>query len=238
MSKRIILAFVLLSMVIGLAGMSATAAIDLSGLASFLYEGNSYVPLKSTASFLGAPLQWDADTGRAVMTYNGQDLALTPNSRNAFYQGRPVTLASPSIVVDGVTYVPVNTFKRFYDVPVEWDRSKSQMKIKGPGGWKTINSSSRSSWHGGPPSWAPAWGRRGNGAPGHPSNIKANGSGKAKAWGQHGYGASVYPNNAKPGVNVRAKAWGPGPRSHGAPGHQSGDRANGKAKTKGNKRDR
>ena len=204
MSKRIVLVYVVLTMVVSLAGISASA-IDLSSLVPFLYGGNSYVPLKSTATFLGAPVRWDAEKRQAVITYNGQDLALTPNSRNAFYAGEPVELSSPSVVINGVSYVPVDTFKKYYNVPVTWDGTKSEMKIKGPKGWRTMKVNSRPPWHGGPPPWAPAWGQRGHGTPGHWTYVNANGKGKAKTWGQRGYVAPGHPSKVKANKNGKAK---------------------------------
>ena len=210
MSKRIVLMSVLLTMMVSLAGMSASA-IDMSGATAFLYEGLSYLPLNSTVSFLGAQLRWDAAKGQAVVTYNGEDLVLTPNSLKALYAGQPVVLPSPPVVLNGVTYVPTAALTKFYNVPVAWDAAKSEVKIKGPNGWSTVKASSRAPWHGGPPPWAPAWGRRGHSAPGHTSNVKPSGSGKGKAWGQ---------------------------RAHGAPGHPSNGKANGNGKAKGNKKDK
>lgn len=233
MSKRSVLIFVLVTMVMGLTGMSASA-IDLSALAPFLYQGSSYVPLKSTASFLGAPLRWDADTGQAIMTYNGQDLALTPNSRNARYAGRSVRLSSQTIVVNGVTYVPVDTFKKYYNVPVEWNGNRSEIRMKGQNGWQTMKASSRPPWHGGPPPWAPAWGRRGNGTPGHSYNVNTNGNrnGKGSAWGQRGYNAKSNTIKVKANGNGKGPAW--GQRGYVAPRHPSNAKANGNGK--GNKK--
>lgn len=98
MSKIIFLMSVLLTMVVSLAGMSAGAdnvIIDTFGATPFLYEALSYIPLNSTASFLGAPLRWDAERGQAVITYKGEDLVLTPNSLEALLAGQPVVLPSP-----------------------------------------------------------------------------------------------------------------------------------------------
>jgi len=183
MSKRIVLMSVLLTMVVSLAGMSAGAddvIINTSGATPFLYEGRSYIPLKSTASFLGAQLRWDAEKGQAVITYNGEDLILTPNSLKGLLADKPVVLPSPSVVVGGVTYVPTGALRKFYNIPVEWDGTKSEVKIKGPSGWGTMKTSSRPAWHGGPPPWSPAWGWRGHGAPGHPTNAKPNVNRKIK----------------------------------------------------------
>jgi hypothetical protein len=163
MSKRIVLMFVLLTTVVSFACMPAGAdnvTIDTSGATPFLYEGHSYLPLRSVGSFLGAPLRWDAEKCQAVITYNGEDLALTPGNTNALFKGHSVVLPSPPVVVHGRTYVPTEALKKYYNIPVEWDGNKSEVKIKGPNGWGTTKVKNRPPWHGGPPPWAPAWGER------------------------------------------------------------------------------
>ncbi len=196
--------------------MSAVAAtINTNGTTAFLYEGLNYVPLKSTASFLGAPVRWDAAKRQAIVTYMGQDFALTPNSSKALYAGQPVVLSSPPVVINGVTYVPLETFKKYYNVPVQWDGNRSEVRIKGPNGWRTMKANSRPPWHGGPPPWAPAWGQRGHGTPGHAINAKPGGNGKAKA--------------NKPAL-VSNK--------HGKPGHPNNVKANGNRKPKDNKKNK
>lgn len=219
MNKTMVLTFALLTMAVSLAGVSAGAeyvAIDKSGTNAFLYEGHSYVPLKTTASFLGAPLRWDAQKGQVVMTYKGEDLVLTPNSTKALHAGQPVVLPSSPVIINGVTYVPVATLKKYYDVPVEWDRARSEVRIKGTSGWGTMRTNSRPPWYGGPPPWAPAWGQRGYGTPGHPSSVKPGGNAKAKG------------SKSAPEL-----------RERGASGQRStGGKANASGKTKANKRDR
>ena len=193
MSKRIVLMCVLLTTVVSFACMPAGAenvTINTSGATPFLYEGHSYLPLQSVASFLGAGLRWDSAKGQAVITYNGQDLALTPGNANALFKGQPVVLTSPPVVVGGRTYVPTEALRKFYDVPVEWDGARSEVKIKGPSGWGTVKVRNRPPWHGGPPPWAPAWGeRRKQGvrnplAPGKQEQRKGERKQKGKAKGK------------------------------------------------------
>ncbi len=105
-------------------------------------------------------LSWDATKRHAVVSYNGNDLALTPDNVNALFKGNPVVLQSPPVVVDGRTYVPTSALKNLYNIPIEWDRHKSEIRIKGKDGWGTTKVTSRAPWHGGPPPWAPAWGER------------------------------------------------------------------------------
>ena len=193
MSKRIILMSVLLTTVVSFACMPAGAenvTINTSGATPFLYEGHSYLPLQSVASFLGAGLRWDSAKGQAVITYDRQDLALTPGNVNALFKGKPVVLTSPPVVVGGRTYVPTEALKKFYGVPVEWDGARSEVKIKGPSGWGTVKVTSRPPWHGGPPPWAPAWGeRRKQGvrnplAPGNQEQRKGEGKQQGRARGK------------------------------------------------------
>ena len=189
MSKRMVLISVLL-MVVSFACMPAGAdnvTIDTSGATPFLYGGGSYLPLQSVASFLGAQVSWDPAKGKPVITYNGQDLALTPGDASALWKGQPVELSSPTVVVNGRTYVPADVFKKYYAVPVEWYGDRSEVKIKGPNGWGTAKVKSRPPWHGGPPPWAPAWGQRHKQgvsyhlAPGNQGQRKGQGQQKGNA---------------------------------------------------------
>jgi len=230
MSKRIVLVTLLMAMMAGLAGLPA-GAIDISSLMPFLYEGISYLPLKSTATFLGAPLRWDAESRQAVITYQGEDFALTPNSPKAVYAGQPVVLSSPTVVVNGVTYVPAETFRKYYNVPVDWDATRSEIKIKGPSGWRTMKVSSRAPWHGSPPPWAPAWGQRGYGTPGHSSEVRSSGNAKTKTWKQRGQGGQAHPKNVKPTGSGKSKAL--GQRSRDAAGHMSNAKPSGNTKAMG-----
>ena len=189
MSKRMVLISVLVTTVVSMVGMSAGAAnvtINTSGATPFLYEGLSYLPLQSTASFLGAPVRWDSAKGQAVISYNGQDLALTPGNVNALFKGQPVELSSPPVVVDGRTYFPTEALKKYYNVPVEWDKAKSEVRIKGTEGWGTAKVNSLPPWNGGPPPWAPAWGERGKQGVRNPL-APGNSQGQRKGeWDQKG----------------------------------------------------
>jgi len=164
MGKRMVLMAVLLTMVVSFAGMPAGAddvtMIDTSGTTPFLYEGLSYLPLRSVASFLGAQLQWNAAKGQAVVTYQGKELALTPGNVSALFAGQPVVLAAAPVLASGTTYIPADALRRTYGVPVVWDQARSQVRIKGPTGWGAVTVSRR------PPGWVrgrkTGWGKHGD----------------------------------------------------------------------------
>ena len=83
-----------------------------------------------------------------VVNYNGQEFALTPGSRNALFDGQPVVLSAAPGVANGRVFLPTEALKRFYGVPVVWDRGRSQVRIKGLSGWGAVTVSRRS-----PPGW-------------------------------------------------------------------------------------
>lgn len=180
MLRRIVFLTTLLAMALAFTGLQAAAAIGVSDVLGFLYEGRSYLPLQSVANVLDAPLSWDSQNGQAVMSYLGKDLALKPNSLTGWLAGQPVELTAPAVVVDGRTYIPLDLVRKHYGVPVEWNGATSEVRLKGNSGWTTVKVRNRAPWHGGPPPWAPAWGKRGHDTPAHQSNSKRNGNGKAK----------------------------------------------------------
>jgi len=153
MSKRIVTAAVLLTMLVSFAGLSAAADSDVTintyGATPFVYEGRSYLPLKSAASFLGAPVVWDSAQNRVVVAYNGKELALTPGSRNALFDNRPVVLSAAPVIGQGRLFVPMDALRQTYGVPVEWDQAHSRVRIMGSGstGWGAVTVSRR------PPGW-------------------------------------------------------------------------------------
>lgn len=186
MFKRVIVMNALLMLAAILVCIPAYAeyvVIDTAGTSPFMYENRSYVPLKKVAGFLGASLMWDSAKSQAVVNYKGQNLALTSNNTNAVYRGQSVALSSPPVVINGRMYVPVDTFKNYYNTPVEWDRERSEMRIMGPSGWGTVKVQNRPPWHGGPPPWAPAWGHRGH--KGSDNQGQYKGESKQKGKGQN-----------------------------------------------------
>ncbi|HEY3413782.1 MAG TPA: stalk domain-containing protein [Armatimonadota bacterium] len=258
MHKRTFRMALLVATGVSLAGVSANAVVT-TGEKPFVYLGRNYVPLKSTAGLLGAPVKQNTATGHTTIRYQGKDLVLTPNKTAAKYAGRSVKLPSPPVVVKGVTYVPVETFRKYYNVPVQWDKNKSVMKIKGSRGWRSMQVNNRPPWHGGPPPWAPAWGRRGYAPPGHSGYLKPGAGENGYPRSQRRVGAKAHPIYLKPGagengyprsqrgvgakghpIYVRPGAGGNGnrrgQRDYGAPGNSGKDRPG--ARGNGNARGR
>ena len=137
------------------------------GVTPFVYGGYSYIPLKSTADFLGAALLWDSLRDRATITYGGHQLGLVVGSTTAYYGGRTVVLPAAPVMVRDHVLVPTAVFSRYLEVPVRWHEDDNELEMEGRPGWGyyrvlpypppyavTVIESH------GPPPWAPAHGYR------------------------------------------------------------------------------
>ncbi len=109
--------------------------------APFVYSGVTYVPLRDAASLIGAALLWDGLKGRAVLTYNGDEIGLAIGSPTVIYAGQPVVLAAAPVVVQEVVYVPVDFCRTYLKIPVQHDRGV--VKLKGLKGWHEYKVASR-----------------------------------------------------------------------------------------------
>jgi hypothetical protein len=141
--------------------------IESYGAPTFLYGGYSYVPLKSTADFVGAALLWDSLKDRGTLTYNGREVGLVIDSPDVRYGGRTVAMPVAPVVVDDRVFVPALVFDRYLGVPLRWDHPKHRLMMRGPHGWGYYQVAPAPpppviaviERHG-PPPWAPAHGRR------------------------------------------------------------------------------
>jgi|GEM_PF-2511240 len=243
MRKRIVLISALMTVVLSSPWMSvkADSAIDMNTIMPFLYQGLSYLPLGGVADLLGAPLQWDSANNNATMNYQGEDLVLSPNSLQGMFAGQQVTLPSAPVVVNGVTYVPASVLKKYYGIPVSYDRNKSEVTIKGPKGWKKMKATTRTPWNNGPPPWAPAWGARRNGTPSYSNNGNSNGKGRIRdnkqAPGQGRYNAPGNWNsgNSNGKSRIKGNKQAPGQGRYNAPGNSNNGNSNGKGRIKDTK---
>ncbi len=160
------LALSLALVAIGAAAADKTVIINNYGATPFVYGGYSYLPLRSATDFLGAALLWDRLKNRALITYNGKELALTVGSPVAIYGGAPVYLPVAPVIVENQIYIPTTAVRQCFHAPVIWDDNDYRVRVKGPHGWGVFSVARRTPIHviryfrQSPPRWAGGPGRR------------------------------------------------------------------------------
>lgn len=162
MKKRIVL--LILSILLVSVGMTAFAAeqtvqVEFSGIhivvdgaticpkdangalvMPFIYNGSTYLPVRSVANALGLGVEWDNGTvaltsgqektaaiGRPLSGHCSRHILLAGTDIRVTMDGSPVSLkdangnAVTPIIVDGTTYLPVRAIADALQVPVLWD---------------------------------------------------------------------------------------------------------------------
>lgn len=88
----------------------------------FLQHGTTYLPLKEVAPLLDLHVLWNPEKSSIEVTGLYQALSLKIGQPKAYTANHKViTLGAPTLVRDGVTYVPASLFSKAFDQPVSWD---------------------------------------------------------------------------------------------------------------------
>jgi hypothetical protein len=109
--------------------------INAYGAACFVYQGYTYVPLRSAADFLGVSLTWHEARAQVSVYYRGNDLLLVIGSTQAYFMDRPVRLPVPPVSISDTVMVPVIIFDEYLDVSLRWAADENRVYLLGPPGW-------------------------------------------------------------------------------------------------------
>jgi hypothetical protein len=101
----------------------------------FLYGGYTYIPLRNVKEALGAVLLWDSVKRQAVITYNGHELGLVVGSSVAYLDGAEVGFPVAPVIIHDHVFVPTTVVRGCLHVPVTYDSSRRELRIRGPEHW-------------------------------------------------------------------------------------------------------
>ena len=109
-------------------------------------ENTIYLPLVETFRRIGGRVGWSNMTGLVTAAYLDYRIVLKPNTREATIDGTPLTLAEPTLIQAGRTYVPSNfSATRFYATLQYDDLNKIRIFIYIDGlylnSWEALSSS-------------------------------------------------------------------------------------------------
>ncbi|MCM3172356.1 copper amine oxidase N-terminal domain-containing protein [Paenibacillus sp. MER 99-2] len=93
------------------------------------YQGSNLLPLRDIADALDATFTYDPDTAKIGLTKDKFKVTLTIGSKTVFYNGKAVTLSTAPKVVNGVTYIPVQSIKGL-GATLQLNASKNTLNIE------------------------------------------------------------------------------------------------------------
>ncbi|NUU59214.1 copper amine oxidase N-terminal domain-containing protein [Paenibacillus agri] len=90
--------------------------------AGFRQQGAVYLPLKEMAPLLDLHVLWNADKSSIEVTGLYQALSLKVGQSKAYTaDNKVISLGAPTLIRDGITYVPTTLFSKAFSLPVGWD---------------------------------------------------------------------------------------------------------------------
>ncbi|WP_139992202.1 stalk domain-containing protein [Paenibacillus paridis] len=96
----------------------------------YIYKGVTFVPLRSTFNELGAKVSYIQ--GKMTISTAGHTLNLTIREKEAFIDGRAVTLEYPPMIINTMTMVPLRFVIEALENKIEWDPDSRLIKISSP----------------------------------------------------------------------------------------------------------
>lgn len=93
------------------------------------YEGNNLVPLRDITDALKATFAYYPESGTIGMTKDKHKVTLTLGSKKVFYNGDSNTLSVAPKVINGITYIPVQSIKGL-GATMEFDSSNNTLDIQ------------------------------------------------------------------------------------------------------------
>ncbi|MCM3129701.1 copper amine oxidase N-terminal domain-containing protein [Paenibacillus provencensis] len=75
------------------------------------YQGSNLLPLRDIANALDATFTYDSDSATIGLVKDKFKITLTLGSKSVFYNGKSATLSTAPKVINGITYIPVQSIK-------------------------------------------------------------------------------------------------------------------------------
>ncbi|MFE6074194.1 copper amine oxidase N-terminal domain-containing protein [Paenibacillus sp. NPDC057886] len=75
------------------------------------YQGSNLLPLRDIADALDATFTYDPNSATIGLTKDKFKVTLTLGSKTVFYNGKSVSLSTAPKVINGITYIPVQSIK-------------------------------------------------------------------------------------------------------------------------------
>ncbi len=94
-----------------------------------LINGRVLVPMRAIFEYLGANVEWFADTQTVRATKDNSIMEIAIGNKNLYKDFVQIPLDVPAQLIDGKTYVPVRAISEAFGYNVEWDSYSDSVYI-------------------------------------------------------------------------------------------------------------
>jgi hypothetical protein len=121
-----------------LALLLTTAVLAQQPPLALMKKNTTFVPLRYLGEWLGATVQYTAQTQGIHIEYNKHTITLTIGARAATIDGVAKQLSVASFEKDGITYVPLRFIGEAFSAGVAWDGKTECVTVTHPATKKTL----------------------------------------------------------------------------------------------------
>ena len=99
----------------------------------FIQNGTTLVPLSKIADQLGGEIAWEPSSKTIIGKKDNTSFMLTINNKEAIINGTIIDLATPPIITQGATMVPIKFIAQSLGMDVKWESGSRTIIISNPG---------------------------------------------------------------------------------------------------------
>lgn len=100
--------------------------------AGYNHEGSILVPFRSLLSTFGFAVQYDAQKKTINATTDGRTIRMTNGSKQAYVNGKAMTMPVAPIALQGTTYIPLRFVSETMDYRVDFEATAQTIRIERP----------------------------------------------------------------------------------------------------------
>ncbi|BAU28993.1 copper amine oxidase-like protein [Aneurinibacillus soli] len=98
--------------------------------APIIVNGTTFIPLRGVFEKLNAKVEWEAITRSVIVTKGKTKVEVTIGSKNAYVNGKSMTLTQVPFIRNGSTFIPLRFISESIGAKVSWDESKHIVGIE------------------------------------------------------------------------------------------------------------
>ncbi|WP_141692702.1 stalk domain-containing protein [Paenibacillus pectinilyticus] len=94
-----------------------------------IINGSAYLPVRSVSESFGAAVDWDPESFTVTVSTEYTTITSTINQATAYIDGQPMGIDGPSLLLDGLTYVPLRFISESLGLAVDWNAAMQIIQI-------------------------------------------------------------------------------------------------------------
>lgn len=95
-----------------------------------ILDGRTLIPVRAFIESVGGTVSWNANEGRADLTFNNKQIQLWANSKRALIGGFPFELDVPVKIINNRTLIPLRFVMENFGFNVIWDANSKTITVK------------------------------------------------------------------------------------------------------------